>query len=268
MGESMRRPASLRRRMVLWLLAFAAVVSILVFAIGIHVHEHAEHAAWRSLLGSELTAIEEHSARDPGYRWQDSDTLRLYRLDAADGVPEAKLWAKQWLAMAEALGALPPSLRFDAVSLRHEQVNPDYEHLWLRLSNAQYGERRWPVFEFRLSANNVRKAKWSHLPKLEFPLPEQGGPKQFENWFEESEDDQGPKFELRFDMKAPAMDIQCWNALSELDQKQAWELVRSLPAMLQELEQAGARIHRSWDDWQLLATGIEQTLMACLNVKS
>ena len=186
---------------------------------------------------------------------------------AADGVPEAKLWAKQWLAMAEALGALPPSLRFDAVSLRHEQVNPDYEHLWLRLSNAQYGERRWPVFEFRLSANNVRKAKWSHLPKLEFPLPEQGGPKQFENWFEESEDDQGPKFELRFDMKAPAMDIQCWNALSELDQKQAWELVRSLPAMLQELEQAGARIHRSWDDWQLLATGIEQTLMACLNVK-
>ena len=187
---------------------------------------------------------------------------------AADGVPEAKLWAKQWLAMAEALGALPPSLRFDAVSLRHEQVNPDYEHLWLRLSNTQYGERRWPVFEFRLSANNVRKAKWTHLPKLEFPLPEQGGPKQFENWFEESEDDQGPKFELRFDMKAPAMDIQCWNALSELDQKQAWELVRSLPAMLQELEQAGARIHRSWDDWQLLATGIEQTLMACLNVKS
>lgn len=186
---------------------------------------------------------------------------------AADGVPEAKLWAKQWLAMAEALGALPPSLRFDAVSLRHEQVNPDYEHLWLRLSNAQYGERSWPVFEFRLSANNVRKAKWSHLPKLEFPLPEQGGPKQFENWFEESEDDQGPKFELRFDMKAPAMDIQCWNALSELDQKQAWELVRSLPAMLQELEQAGARIQRSWDDWQLLATGIEQTLMACLNVK-
>ncbi len=88
MGESMRRPASLRRRMVLWLLAFAAVVSILVFAIGIHVHEHAEHAAWRSLLGSELTAIEEHSARDPGYRWQDSDTLRLYRLDAADGVPD------------------------------------------------------------------------------------------------------------------------------------------------------------------------------------
>ncbi len=87
MTERPRRPASLRRRMVLWLLAFTAVVSVLVFAVGIQVHEHAEHAAWRSLLGSELAAIEEHAARDPGYRWQDSDTLRLYRLDSTTDLP-------------------------------------------------------------------------------------------------------------------------------------------------------------------------------------
>ncbi|WP_372012568.1 sensor histidine kinase [Pseudoxanthomonas sp. 10H] len=87
MAERARRPASLRRRLVLWLLAFAGLVSLLVFATGIHVHEHAEHAAWRSLLNSELAALERHSARDPSYRWQDSDTLRLYRLDAGDAVP-------------------------------------------------------------------------------------------------------------------------------------------------------------------------------------
>ena len=87
MTERPHRPASLRRRMVLWLLAFTAVVSVLVFAVGIQVHEHAEHAAWRSLLGSELAAIEEHAARDPGYRWQDSDTLRLYRLDSTTDLP-------------------------------------------------------------------------------------------------------------------------------------------------------------------------------------
>ena len=87
MTERPRRPASLRRRLVLWLLAFTAVVSVLVFAVGIQVHEHAEHAAWRSLLGSELAAIEEHAARDPGYRWQDSDTLRLYRLDSTTDLP-------------------------------------------------------------------------------------------------------------------------------------------------------------------------------------
>lgn len=89
MSERARRPASLRRRMIAWLLAFAGLVSLLVFAIGTYVHEHAEHAAWRSLLNSELTALEEHAAQDPGYRWQDSDTLRLYHLDADTAVPEA-----------------------------------------------------------------------------------------------------------------------------------------------------------------------------------
>ena len=80
---------SLRRRLVLWLLAFAGVVSLLVFVIGVFVHEQAEHAAWRSLLVSELDAIEAHAERDPGYRWQDSDTLRLYRLDGGGAVPAA-----------------------------------------------------------------------------------------------------------------------------------------------------------------------------------
>ncbi len=89
MADRMRRPTSLRRRLVLWLLAFAALVSLLVFAAGTHVHEHAEHAAWRSLLNSELAALEEHTAQNPDYRWQDSDTLRLYHLDAGDAVPEA-----------------------------------------------------------------------------------------------------------------------------------------------------------------------------------
>lgn len=88
MVEAARRAKSLRRRMVAWLLAFSALISVLVFAVGTHVHEHAEHAAWRALLRSELAAIEEHSARDPSYRWQDSDTLRLFRLDGSQPVPE------------------------------------------------------------------------------------------------------------------------------------------------------------------------------------
>ena len=89
MASAARRPVSLRRRLALWLLVFAAVVSSLVFGIGVFVHEQAEHAAWRSLLGSELDAIEAHAERDPGYRWQDSDTLRLYRLDGGGAVPAA-----------------------------------------------------------------------------------------------------------------------------------------------------------------------------------
>ena len=78
------RPAPLHRRVLGWLLAYLALISLAVFGVGNNVHEHAEHAAWRALLNSELDSIIAHSERDPHYRWQDSDTLSLFRLDQAD----------------------------------------------------------------------------------------------------------------------------------------------------------------------------------------
>ena len=75
------RPAPLYRRVLGWLLTYLALISLAVFGVGNNVHEHAEHAAWRALLNSELDSILAHSARDPQYRWQDSDTLSLFRLD-------------------------------------------------------------------------------------------------------------------------------------------------------------------------------------------
>ena len=176
-------------------------------------------------------------------------------------------WHLHWQSLAQGLAGLPPIWRFDYLSLRHEQVNPDYEHLWFHFEHAQYGDRHWPVFEFRLSANNVRKGKWSHLPKLEFPLPEGNQPKQFDNWFEEAEDDKGAKFELRFDMKAPAVDVAAWTALSSADQAQAIALVQSLPSLLNQLEQAGTPIHRPWADWHVMASGIRHAVTTCLGLK-
>lgn len=180
--------------------------------------------------------------------------------------PDAAAWAAHWQASANALTALPPAWRYDHLSLRHEQVNPDYEHLWLHFDNAQYAQRRWPSFEFRLSASNVRKQGFSHLPKLEFPQAEAHLPKPFEHWFEESEDDKGPKFELRFDIKTPALDIQNWNALNTEDKAQALELVRQLPHFLRQLEQAGTPIHRPWADWHRMADGIRHALTQCLGI--
>jgi hypothetical protein len=69
----------LYRRVVWWLLGYLALLSIAVFSVGNYVHEHAEHAAWRALLKSELDSIVEHIEHEPHYRWQDSDTLSLFR---------------------------------------------------------------------------------------------------------------------------------------------------------------------------------------------
>jgi len=82
------RPAPLYRRVLGWLLTYLALISLAVFGVGNNVHEHAEHAAWRALLNSELDSILAHSARDPQYRWQDSDTLSLFRLDQP-GTPDS-----------------------------------------------------------------------------------------------------------------------------------------------------------------------------------
>lgn len=77
-------PGPLYRRVVGWLLGYLALISLAVFGVGNYVHEHAEHAAWRALLNSELDSIIEHTRHEPHYRWQDSDTLSLYRSDEAN----------------------------------------------------------------------------------------------------------------------------------------------------------------------------------------
>ena len=156
---------------------------------------------------------------------------------------------------------LPATWRFDAVRMKHEQVNPGYEHLCFNLTNACFGERQWPEFEFRIGAANVKKGKFSALPRLEFPLHEQGNT-QFENWFNESENAHGPKFELRFDIKANAIDVQAWQALTPTDQLQMLSIMATLPRLLSQLEQQGTKISRPWDEWRQLAIGMQKTMQS------
>lgn len=84
---NLRNPAPLHRRLLWWLLGYLALISLAVFSVGNYVHEHAEHSAWRALLNSELDSIVNHIEHDPHYRWQDSDTLRLYAIDDSPQVP-------------------------------------------------------------------------------------------------------------------------------------------------------------------------------------
>ncbi len=174
-------------------------------------------------------------------------------------LPDRALWLQHIAVLRQEFAMLPPTWRFESVQLKHQQVNPDYENLWFQCTNASYGPRQWPNFEFRLSASNVRRGKFSHLPKLEFPLQEQGD-HQFENWFEEAEDDRGPKFELRFDTKNQAMDTNLWDALSPLDQAQALSLCEQLPNVLHRLQAQGVRIARPWSDWHTMVLNTQKVL--------
>lgn len=73
----MKRP-TLRRKLLGWLGAYLALITLAVFGAANYVHEHAEHAVWRSLLNTELDSILAHMRVDADYHWQDSDTLFFF----------------------------------------------------------------------------------------------------------------------------------------------------------------------------------------------
>ncbi len=75
---SMPLRAGLRHRLTLWLIGYAALLSLAVFVHGYIVNAQAEQLTWRSLLTLELEYFLERSAVDPHYRWIDTRTVSLY----------------------------------------------------------------------------------------------------------------------------------------------------------------------------------------------
>lgn len=69
---------SLRRRLLLGLLGYVALLSIAVTLHGLLVNERAEQLVWQTLLAAELDHLEERLAKDPAYRWADTRNMSLY----------------------------------------------------------------------------------------------------------------------------------------------------------------------------------------------
>lgn len=74
----MRRARSLRSRILSWLAAYALLLAAGVSLHGFFVNEYAERLLWESMLRTEFTHHLQRSAADRNYRWDDSESLRLY----------------------------------------------------------------------------------------------------------------------------------------------------------------------------------------------
>ncbi|MCA0395618.1 MAG: HAMP domain-containing histidine kinase [Proteobacteria bacterium] len=74
----MKVRTSLRRRILLGLLGYAAALTLAVFVHGIIVNENAEALVWKTLFDSELDHIVDRMASDPGYQWVDSPSIALF----------------------------------------------------------------------------------------------------------------------------------------------------------------------------------------------
>lgn len=176
-----------------------------------------------------------------------------------DMEPGVEFWVEQLRTLREQLQAISPSWRYDKVILRGQQLNGDYEHLWFRLENVEFGNRHWDLFDFRLGASLIQANGFSLYPKLEFPRAEQGR-NQFEHWFVETDDELGPRYELRFALAEHAMDMEVFNRLTVNDQLQMIALVLAIPKFLTQLEADGVKLSRPWQHWQELTTGLIDTL--------
>ena len=153
------------------------------------------------------------------------------------------------------INALPKTFRYDLVTLKANKVNPDYEHLWFELHNASYDNYYWPKFEFRLGAANIKPGNFSYHPKLEIPLID-GKFKPFDSWFEESYDDCGGKYELRFDLKRGITDMETLLKVENRDQKLISALLASLPTILKEFSENNVKLNRKTEDWCNLVMGL------------
>lgn len=76
---------SLRRQLTLGLLAYTLLFTLAVAAQGYFVNENAESLVWESMLGSELDHFQARRIAEPGYRWADTETLKLF--GGASGKP-------------------------------------------------------------------------------------------------------------------------------------------------------------------------------------
>lgn len=159
--------------------------------------------------------------------------------------------------LTNVINAVPDTPRFDQITLKREQVNPDYEHLWLQLGNLSMGEKRWADIDFRLSCANIRPGNFGAHPKLEFPS--ETGSSLLEGWFAESFDDFGDKLELRFALPE-SMDLSVWEKLTEVDQTIVKMLADNLSLMISRLSDSQVILTRSLAEWQELAESIQSIL--------
>lgn len=83
----MRSRSLLKHRILRWLFLYAVLLSAAVLAGGYVIHERVEHLAWESLLRSELDYYGQRVQANPGYRWRDTDTLRLFGVAGAPPLP-------------------------------------------------------------------------------------------------------------------------------------------------------------------------------------
>lgn len=183
---------------------------------------------------------------------------------AQNGIPDSldlPVLRKGLVAFQNALKTWPLVLRYDKLIFREERQEKDYESITISLEKIFVGENSWQEIEYCLASAGSSNGPFGASPRLEFPERARSA---LYNWFPESDDERGPRLELRFALP-DSMDMRVWNALSGKDQLLISGLVSSFPLQLADIQKNLSVPRRPWQDWLFLCASIRQILAA--NVK-
>lgn len=217
---------------------------------------------------SSLKALSEDSAYSEMLKNLATDDWRLIRvlvrcLTQAGTFQQAnqrqtilEMWCNGLKQLAKDLENFASVLRYDQILLKEEEELSHYACLWIRLEHVSFGKKFWPEWEFRLSSADPAGGI-DQNPRVEFP--ENYGQIPLTSWFEESENHNGSKLELRF-AKPEAMDLDVWNRLAKEDQLLVSALLERLPAMLTLLQTTSPTLSRPWEEWITVAKQLHAIL--------
>ena len=167
---------------------------------------------------------------------------------------DPNFWQSSLLSLIKCFKRLPQLLRWDGVSLLQEVCHIDYENLWIELVGVQFGLQYIPRVEIRIGAALLDPTNFSRHPKFEFPLV--GKERPFSSWYEESTDDLGPKFEVRYSLDEKAIDIAVLRKLELNDRELVINIINSAPKFLTDLMNQGISINRPWIVWMDFTTRV------------
>lgn len=84
----MASETTLKQRLMFGVVVYGLLLTSAIIAHGYIVNEHAEQLVWESMLNGELDHFLERRSRDESYRWNDTETLRLYGSVVGRSPPE------------------------------------------------------------------------------------------------------------------------------------------------------------------------------------
>lgn len=150
----------------------------------------------------------------------------------------------------------PLTLRYDNIALK-EVVDVDgYKALGIKLDNIRLGAESWQTLEYRVSTFSDGRGDNAAHPRLEFP---ESSRHAIQSWYPESNDDRGPRLELRFS-KPDAMDTVVWSHLADPDKLLIAALLTNLNIQIHKLETAQQGAQVMWREWHQMANFMRVTL--------